>query len=112
MQIGAMEQNENAMRAFGMQPQSVRASIPPPNTYAGGIQGYDPMALYLQALGKMDPAQRAAIESFNNPQGVTAANRGTSGRTPGGKGSGIPNPMIGGGLDVTSLGYKPPPRRY
>jgi len=75
MQIGAMEQNENAMRAFGMQPQGVRASIPTPNTYAGGVQGYDPMALYLQSLSKMDPAQRAAIESFTNPQGVTAANQ-------------------------------------
>jgi hypothetical protein len=74
MQIGAMEQNEAAMRAFGMQPQSVRASIPTPNTYAGGIQGYDPMALYLQSLAKIDPAQRAAIESFTDPQGVAAAN--------------------------------------
>jgi hypothetical protein len=74
MQIGAMEQNDNAMRAFGMQPSGVRASIPPPTTYAGGIQGYDPMALYLQSLEKMDPAQRAAIESFSNPQGVAAAN--------------------------------------
>lgn len=105
LQIGAMEQNEAARNAFGMGGgPSVRSTIPTPTTYAGGIQGYDPMALYLQSLDKIDPAQRAAIESFFNPQGVTAANAAGTAR-PGGKG-GIPNPMTGGGLDMYSLGYK------
>jgi hypothetical protein len=37
------------------------------------------MALYMQSLRKIDPAQRAAIDSFTNPQGVTAYNNGGQG---------------------------------
>lgn len=92
LQVGAMQQNEQAMRAFGMQPQSVAASIPKPTTYAGGIQGYDPMGLYMQSLGKIDPAQKTAIESFVNPQGVTAANQAAAGGK-GGGGAGNANGM-------------------
>jgi hypothetical protein len=92
MQIGAMEQNEAAMRAFGMAPQSVRASIPTPTTYAGGVQGYSPMGLYMEALGKIDPDQKAAIESFTDPKSVTAANQAGTG-TKGGGNTGGMNPL-------------------
>lgn len=67
MQVNSMKQNEAAMRAFGMNPASVDASIPQAKTYAGGVRGYDPMALYLQAVGRINPAQRAAIDSFTTP---------------------------------------------
>ena len=86
LQVNSMQQNENAMRAFGMNPASVAGAIPQAKTYAGGVQGYDPMALYLQAVSKIDPAQRAAIDSFTKPG---AAIPGTpKPRSSGGKGGG------------------------
>jgi hypothetical protein len=64
MQVNSMQQNANAMQAFGMGGANVAASIPKAKTYAGGVQGYDPLALYTQALGKVDPYQKAQIASF------------------------------------------------
>lgn len=109
MQVNSMQQNANAMSAFGMQPANVNASIPKAKTYAGGMQGYDPMALYTQAVGKIDPWQRAQINSpmfKSQDPGAgkrTAAAAGLSGggggggggNTAGGKGGGqMGGPMV------------------
>ena len=72
MQINSMQQNAAAMKAFGMNPANVAASIPKAKTYAGGVQGYDPLALYTQSLRNIDPAQRGAIQSFTDPRGVAS----------------------------------------
>lgn len=70
--MAGMNGTNDMLSAFGMRTADPAASLPVAKDYGGGIQGYDPMALYLQALGKIDPAQRAAIESFTNPQGARA----------------------------------------
>jgi hypothetical protein len=61
MQINAMQQNDNAMKAFGMAPAGASGSVPKPTTYAGGVQGYDPLALYAQALAKINSWQKQQI---------------------------------------------------
>lgn len=79
MEVNSMKQNEAAMRAFGMNPASVDATIPQTKTYAGGVQGYDPMALYDEGVNKIDPVQLAAIRSFTNPQGAMMGGAGGAG---------------------------------
>jgi hypothetical protein len=86
MQIDSMQQNANAMKAYGMGGADVAASIPKAKTYADGTQGYDPMALYLQALGKIDPEQMAQIQSFTSGGG--SGGRGGGGGGGGGRGGG------------------------
>lgn len=85
MQVGSMRSNYAQMQAFGV-PGAVRPAdaIPKAKTYAGGVRGYDPLALYAQAISKINPAQRAAIGSFvdpsirpsvmaNTPRGISTA---------------------------------------
>lgn len=78
MQKAAMDTTRGAMGAFnmgdggfaasqaqGLDPYTGLAMQP---TERGGVMGYNPMGIYEDAKGRIDPAQRAMIESFTmNP---------------------------------------------
>lgn len=81
MQVGSMRSNYAAMNAFGV-PGAVdpASAIPKPTTYAGGVQGYDPIGLYLQSLSRIHPGQRAQIGSFVSPASREATMANTVGQ--------------------------------
>jgi hypothetical protein len=98
-QVDAMAGQADLSQAFGLGGggAALRASIPKPTTYANGLQGYDPMALYLQAVQKTNPAQRAAIQGFTNPAAAAAPRPAAA----------APRPPTGG-----APAYNQPPMAY
>lgn len=73
MQMASMDNTQDMLSAFGLGGADPRAGLPEAKDYGGGIKGYDPMSLYLQALAMIDPEQRKAIESFSDPSGARAS---------------------------------------
>lgn len=74
MQEAAMANTNRGAAAFGMTP-SAGTGMPPPTTFAGGVQGYSSGGLYDQALAELKrraPGQYAALRApFIDP--VTGA---------------------------------------
>jgi hypothetical protein len=69
-QNAAFEGTNQAASAFGM-PTSQGNGMPPPETFAGGVQGYSSAPIYQQsvnALQQNNPQQYAAIMSMFEPQ--------------------------------------------
>lgn len=63
MQNAAFDGTNQAASAFGM-PTAQGNGMPPPQTFAGGIQGYSSMPMYeqaVEALKTKNPAQYAAL---------------------------------------------------
>ena len=71
MQGAARGSVNSAAKAFGM-PQAQGNGMPPPQTFANGMQGYSSFPLYdaaLRALQQRSPGQTAAYNGmFVNPQ--------------------------------------------
>lgn len=71
MQQAAMQGANQAAAAFGL-PQAQNA-MPPPTTFAGGVQGYSSFPMYeaaRSAWAQANPGQAAAFQRlFANPQG-------------------------------------------
>jgi hypothetical protein len=71
-QVANMQANTGMANAFGIptaDPTTLLQSLPPVQTFAGGVQGYSPFDLYTQALRKIAPGQAKAIRKFSiNPQ--------------------------------------------
>jgi len=68
-QLAAMQSNINAAEAFGLlQPNTLTAnqSMPTPQTFADGSQGYSAAPLYDQALAEMQRRNPAQVAAYNN----------------------------------------------
>lgn len=79
-QQAAFQNAGDAASAFGMAaPADPMAGMPPPQTFAGGVQGYSSAPMYEQSLAALQaarPGQFAAMQApFVNP--VTGAQPGT-----------------------------------
>lgn len=97
-QMAGMQQSADLASAFGMAaPQNVAASLPKPQTYAGGVQGYSSFPMYEGAqseLAKKYPGLAEYLSKFTiDPQSGQMPTGGFGSQNPGGGGS-------GGGNDV------------
>ena len=122
MQEAAMANTNRGAAAFGMTP-SAGTGMPPPTTFAGGVQGYSSGSIYDQALEELKrraPGQYAALRApFMDPitgampsgvysPGYTAAPPATQPMAPapsygGGNGGGGPIPRAVGGTGSFGL---------
>lgn len=94
MQNAAFDGTNQAASAFGM-PTAQGNGMPPPQTFAGGVQGYSSMPMYeqaVEALKTKNPAQYAALmqvlQQFQPAQPQSAAGQivqqmASQGRRPG-----------------------------
>jgi hypothetical protein len=101
-QIAGMQQSADMAQAFGLAPhQNVSRSIPKPQTFAGGIQGYSSFPMYSQAqdeLAKKYPGLADYLRSFSvDPQtGLMPGQKKGSSFFGGGGGSGSQGGGFGG----------------
>lgn len=70
MQNAAFDGTNMAAAAFGM-PSATGNGMPPPKTFAGGIQGYSSAPMYREALRRLkekNPRKYEALVAMNRPQ--------------------------------------------
>jgi hypothetical protein len=111
-QIAAMQNNNDAARAFGFAaPIDAMAGMPTTQMYAGGIRGYDSNAIYDQALADTKAYQPETVDQYNALFGKNVATTANPNPLPTGRPSGG-----SGGKDLTYQetidemypnGYKP-----
>lgn len=70
-QLQAMSMNNSAASAFGLGGSSIgqgagfqAQATPTPTTYAGGVQGYSPFDMFMEAWNKVPETQKKAVEEF------------------------------------------------
>ncbi len=113
-QIAAMQNNNDAARAFGFAaPIDGMAGMPTTQMYAGGISGYDSNAIYDQALADTQAYQPETVDQYNALFGKNVAT--TANPNPNPNPNGIAS-LGGGNKDLTYQetidemypnGYKP-----
>ncbi len=88
-QIAAMQNNNDAARAFGFAaPIDAMAGMPTTQMYAGGISGYDSNALYDQALADTKGYQPDTVDQYNALFGKNVATTANPNPLPTGRPSG------------------------
>ena len=91
-QLAAMQNNNDAARAFGFAaPGGASEGMPTPELYAGGIKAYDSNAIYDQALADTQAYQPETVDQYNALFGSNVATTANPNPLPTGR------PSSGGG---------------